>query len=61
MWNGRAHCGHEAEGGYLYTYTLTESATGWTECLRLLYRSRETVLQAIQHARTLFPFPIVER
>jgi hypothetical protein len=54
-----AHCGHEAEGGYLYTLTLTDIATGWTKCLPLLYRSRETVLKAIQHARMLFPFPIL--
>lgn len=54
-----AHCGIQAEGGYLYTLTLTDIATGWTECLPLLYRSRETVLAAIQRARTLFPFPIL--
>jgi hypothetical protein len=54
-----AHCGREAEGGYLYTLTLTDIATGWTECLPLLYRSRETVLAAIQRAHTLFPFPIL--
>jgi hypothetical protein len=54
-----AHCGMQTEGGYLYTLTLTDIATGWTECLPLLYRSRETVLKAIQHARTLFPFPIL--
>jgi hypothetical protein len=53
-----AHCGIQAEGGYLYTLTLTDVATGWTECLPLLYRSRETVLAAFQRARTLFPFPI---
>jgi Integrase core domain len=56
--NGRAHCGIQAEGGYLYTLTLTDIATGWTECLPLLYRSRETVLAAFQRAQTLFPFPI---
>jgi hypothetical protein len=39
--------------------TLTDVATGWTECLPLLYRSQETVLAAIQRARTLFPFPIL--
>ena len=49
----------QAEGGYLYTLTLTDIATGWTECLPLLYRSRETVLAAFQRARTLFPFPIL--
>lgn len=53
-----AHCGTDIEGGYLYTLTLTDRATGWTECLPLLLRSQETVLAAIQRARTLFPFPI---
>ena len=53
-----AHCDTDLEGGYLYTLTLTDLATGWTECLPLLYRSRETVLAAFQCARTLFPFPI---
>ena len=57
--NGRAHCGTDIEGGYLYTLTLTDVATGWTECLPLLYRSQETVLAGIQRARTLFPFPIL--
>jgi len=54
-----AHCGTTIEGGYLYTLTLTDVATGWTECLPLLYRSQETVLAAFQRARTLFPFPIL--
>src|SRR5437016_6386367 len=54
-----AHCGTDIEGGYLYTLTLTDVATGWTECLPLLYRSQETVLAAIQQARALFPFPIL--
>ena len=54
-----AHCGTDIEGGYLYTLTLTDVATGWTECLPLLYRSQETVLTAFQRARTLFPFPIL--
>jgi hypothetical protein len=54
-----AHCGTDIEGGYLYTLTLTDVATGWTECLPLLYRSQETVLAAVQQARLLFPFPIL--
>ena len=39
--------------------SLTDVATGWTECLPLLHRSQETVLAALQRARTLFPFPIL--
>jgi hypothetical protein len=54
-----AHCGTDIEGGYLYTLTLTDVATSWTECLPLLYRSQETVLAALQQARLLFPFPIL--
>lgn len=54
-----AHCGMDSEGGYVYTLTLTDIATGWTECLPLLNRGQETVLAAIQRARTLFPFPIL--
>src|SRR6266700_4897991 len=54
-----AHCGADIEGGYLYTLTLTDVATGWTECPPLLYWSQEAVLAALQRARTLFPFPIL--
>ena len=54
-----AHCGGNIEGGYLYTLTLTDVASGLTECLPLLYRSQETVLAAFQQARSLFPFPIL--
>jgi hypothetical protein len=53
-----AHCGGHVEGSFLYTLTLTDVATGWTECLPLLYKSPETVLAAFHQARQLFPFPI---
>ncbi|HEU5380783.1 MAG TPA: hypothetical protein VFV38_35615 [Ktedonobacteraceae bacterium] len=42
-----AHCGSNVFGGYLYTLTLTDIATGWTECVPVLNRSPETVLAAI--------------
>ena len=51
-----AHCGTDIEGGYLYTLTLTDIASGWTECLPLLYRSQEAVLAVLQVAPLLFPF-----
>ncbi len=54
-----AHCGTDIEGGYLYTLTLTDIATSWTECLPLMYRSQEAVLVALRRARTLFPFPML--
>jgi hypothetical protein len=53
-----AHGGMHIEGGYLYTLTLTDVATGWTECLPLLHRGACAVRAALQRAQTLFPFPI---
>src|SRR5450432_1587483 len=54
-----AHCGSSTLGSFLYTLTLTDVATGWTECLPVLNRGREEVLAGLQRARTLFPFPIL--
>jgi hypothetical protein len=54
-----AHCGREAQGSFLSTLTLTDLATGWTECLPLRSKHAEQVLSALQAARALFPFPIL--
>jgi hypothetical protein len=54
-----AHCGGSTHGTYLNTFTLTDVATGWTECLPLIYRSQEEVLQALGRARQLLPFPLL--
>lgn len=54
-----AHGGTQAEGSYLYTLTLTDIATGWTECLPLLGRGQEAVIAALKRARQLLPFPLL--
>jgi hypothetical protein len=54
-----AHCGEHLDGNFLYTLTLTDLATGWTECIPLLSKSADAVLAALQLARTLFPFPLL--
>ena len=54
-----AHCGGNTEGVFLYTLTLTDVATGWTECLALLHRGQDAVVQALAHARRLLPFPLL--
>ncbi len=54
-----AHCGWSTEGSYLQTLVITDIATGWTECLPLLQRSQHTVLQALERARQLLPFPLL--
>ncbi len=54
-----AHCGTSTEGSFLYTLTLTDIATGWTECLPLLSRSQETVVAALKRAQQLLPFSLL--
>lgn len=54
-----AHCGDHLDGSFLYTLTLTDLATGWTECLPLLEKSANAVRAALEQARTLFPFPLL--
>jgi hypothetical protein len=54
-----AHCGWSAEGAFLHTLVLTDVATGWTECLALLHRSQHAVVQALDRARQLLPFPVL--
>jgi len=54
-----AHCGYGAEGSYLYTLTLTDVATGWTECQALLHRGKSAVMQGLELARKLLPFAVL--
>jgi hypothetical protein len=54
-----AHCGGRTDGSFLYTFTLTDIATTWTECLALLHRTQHGVVHALERARGLFPFPIL--
>jgi len=54
-----AHCGDRAEGAFLNTLTLTDIATGWTECLALLRRSEADVSAAIHAVRQRLPFPLL--
>jgi hypothetical protein len=54
-----AHCGRSAEGAFLHTLVLTDIATAWVECLPLRYRSQHAVIQALDQARRLLPFPLL--
>lgn len=53
-----AHCGSIAKGDYLYTLTVTDISTGWTECLAVRNRGQQAVFQAIIRARACLPFPL---
>jgi len=53
-----AHCGPQLAGNFIQTLVLTDVATGWTECVPVLTRDSTLVIDAIDRARTLFPFPM---
>lgn len=54
-----AHCGTNMGGSFLYSFVLTDVATGWVECLPLLSRHQGSVIQALERAMQLIPFPIL--
>ena len=54
-----AHCGDHLDGRFLSTMTLTDLATGWTECIPLLEKSADAVQAALAQAHSLFPFPLL--
>src|SRR5580698_5248292 len=51
-----AHCGDVAAGSFVHTLTLTDVATGWTECLPLLVRESGLIVEAIDSLRGSLPF-----
>ena len=53
-----AHSGPSASGSFIQTLVLTDIATGWTECVPVVFREGTLVIEAIAKAITLFPFPL---
>jgi Integrase core domain len=54
-----AHCGESTQGEYVHSLTLTDVATGWTECLALRNRGQQIVFAALVRARAQLPFPLL--
>lgn len=54
-----AHCGPTTAGQYLNTLTVTDLATGWTECLAILHKSQHLVAEAIRELRLRLPFALL--
>src|ERR1700674_2405419 len=51
-----AHGGTSVAGSFIQTLTLTDIATGWTECLPLVARDGSLVVEAMTRAQSLFPW-----
>ncbi len=54
-----AHCGGCASGDYIYTLTMTDVQTGWTECEALPNRSQIAVEAGIEAVRKRLPFTLL--
>ena len=54
-----AHSGPTAEGSFVQTLTLTDIATGWTECAPLLVREQTVLIAVLSEVRKRMPFPLL--
>ena len=54
-----SHSGPAAKGSWAWTFTLTDIATGWTECAPLLVREQTLLVAVLTELRRLMPFPLL--
>ena len=54
-----AHSGPVARGSFVQTLTLTDIATGWTECAPVLVREQTLLTAVLGEIRKLLPFPLL--
>jgi hypothetical protein len=53
-----AHCGPSLIGEFARTLTMTDVATGWTECASIRNNAAKWIVRAVGGLRDAFPFPI---
>ena len=53
-----AHCGSTMSGSFVSTLVLTDIASGWTECVPLIVREAQLVVEALARLRGVLPFPL---
>jgi len=54
-----AHSGPTSKGSFIQTLTLTDIATGWTECAPLLMREQNLLSDVLTELRKLMPFALL--
>jgi hypothetical protein len=52
------HCGGSVAGSFVHTLTLTDIASGWTECVALVVREGALVVEALRRLQATMPFPL---
>ncbi len=53
-----AHCGTTTAGHYVNTLTVTDVASGWTECAAVWGKGQAAVCGALEQIRDRLPFPL---
>ncbi len=54
------HCGGpKTDGDFVHTLTLTDIATGWTECVAMRVRNQMLVIEGFEKAAADLPFPML--
>jgi hypothetical protein len=53
------HSGPNAKGSFVQTLTVTDIATGWTECAPLLVREQKLLTEVLTEIRKLLPFTLL--
>ncbi len=53
-----AHCGGNTNGAFLNTLVLVDISTGWLECVPLLRKSAQDVIDGLRVAGDLLPFQL---
>ena len=54
-----AHSGPTTKGSYVQTLTLTDIATGWTECAPVLVREQKLLTEVLSEMRKVLPFALL--
>lgn len=54
-----AHGGPTGKGSFVQTLTLTDIATGWTECAPVLVREQTLLAAVLGELRKVMPFPLL--
>jgi hypothetical protein len=53
-----AHCGNSLAGDFVWSLTMTDILTGWTECRATWNKGAKGVMQQVQSVEAAIPFPL---
>lgn len=53
-----AHCGDSLAGNFVWSLTMTDICTGWTECRATWNRGADGVMMQIKAVQKALPFPV---